>query len=223
MYKALLADDDDALCETMGEFLRLENYNLDVARSGSEAGEYLKQFVYDIILLDWEMPGKSGIEICSEFRSAGGVTPILMLTGKKEIEEREKGLDAGADDYLTKPFHFRELGARLRALLRRPPQIVASVLTARDITLDTKTMKVRKGSQDIPLQPMEFVVLEFLMRNPGEVFSPERLVDRLWESDAEVSLGAIYSCVKRLRKKLDSGEDRSLISSIYSKGYRLDP
>lgn len=221
--RVLLADDDDAMTATLSEWLKLQGFTVELAQDGAETMERLATGQYDAIVLDWEMPFMNGLEICEKFRAAGGMTPILILTGKSAVEQKEQGLDAGADDYLTKPFHFKEITARLRALLRRPTQIITDQIQIRDIVLNPKTKKVTKDEREISLQPMEYAVLEFLMKHPNEYFSPDHLLRRLWDSDAEVSHDAIYSCIKRVRKKLEVNEARPLITSQYGVGYRLEP
>lgn len=224
MPKILLADDDDSTTATLSDWLKLQGYAVDVARDGAETLECLKAFDYDVLVLDWDMPIMSGIEVCREFRGSGGVTPILILTGKSAVEQKEQGLEAGADDYVTKPFHFKEVSARLRALLRRPVQSVSEKIVVRDIALNPGSKQVTKSGAEIKLQPMEFTVLQFLMQNPNQYFTVDKLLRRLWDSDAEVSHDAIYSCIKRLRRKLESGTDeKPLITSQYAAGYRLEP
>lgn len=210
-------------CFTVSEWLAISNHKVDVVNTGEDAVHYMEAFSYDIILLDWEMPGLSGVDVCRKFRDRGGTTPLLMLTGRKAIEHKEEGLDAGADDYLTKPFDVRELGARIRALLRRPTQLNVDALNARNISLDPKSRKVHKDGREIPMQPMEYALLEFFMKHPNEVFKQEMLLRRLWDSDAEVSPEAIYSCIRRVRKKLDDPGEKSIISSVYGAGYRFEP
>lgn len=225
MPKLLIADDDDALCVNLDEWLKLEHYTQDIVHTGNEAVDYLQRFVYDAIILDWEMPGPSGVEVCKNYRDRGGRAAIIILTGRGAVSDKEAGLDAGADDYVTKPFHFKELSARLRAVLRRPRQIASGVIKIRDLTLSPTNRTLHRGDQEIQLQNMEFVVLEFLARNPNQYFAADVLLDRLWEADACVSQDAIYSCIKRLRKKLETDHDgdKPLISSAYGQGYRLQP
>jgi DNA-binding response OmpR family regulator len=163
MSRILVADDDKTLNRTLIEWFKVQPFvrHVDSVLTGDDAWHYLSESEYDLVVLDWEMPGMQGIEIVRKFRAKGGVTPILMLTGKDSIEDKETGLDAGADDYLTKPFNLRELAARLRALLRRPAQVVGETLTFRHIRLDRTRREVTTGETVIPLQPMEFIVLEF--------------------------------------------------------------
>jgi DNA-binding response OmpR family regulator len=223
MAKILVADDDEGLIGTLTEWLKLDNHIVDAVHNGSDALGHLKSFEYDLIVLDWSMPAPNGLEVCKQYRAGGGNAPIIMLTGKGAVEDKMEGLEAGADDYLTKPFHFKELTARLRALLRRPPQLNLGNLTVRDIVVDLSARKVTKGGKELSLQPLEFRVLEFLAKHPGQVFSPEVLLRRIWDSDAEVSHDAIYACMKRLRKKLESEGEPPLVVTVYGAGYKLQP
>jgi len=225
MAKILLADDDDALVATLTEWLQSENYLVDVVSDGDAALEHLQALDYDAIVLDWSMPITSGVEVCRQYRAAGGKLPLLILTGKDSVEDIELGLDAGADDYVTKPFVYKELSARLKALMRRsaPAPGGSNTLTVRDIALDVAVRKVTKADKQMSLQPVEFSVLEFLMKHPRQVFSPDALLQRIWGSDTDVSHHAIYSCIKRLRKKLECADERPLIVSTYGIGYQLEP
>ncbi len=221
MAKILIVEDDLRLAENIGKWLVLEKHVVEHLEDGQEATDHLRFYPYDLIILDWGLPGVSGIEVLRQYRSHGGIAPVLMLTGRKEVDEKEKGLDAGADDYLTKPFHMRELGARVRALLRRPPEHPGQTLRFGDLTLDTVNHRVMKGDQEIELLPKEFALLQFLMRHPGQVFSPEAIVDRVWASISEVSPESVRTYVTRLRSKIGSAGEESVIKNIHGVGYRL--
>src|SRR5262249_34277288 len=173
------------------------------------------------LILDWQLPGMAGIDICKEFRSQGGMTPVLMLTGKSAISDKETGLDAGADDYLTKPFHMKELSARVRALFRRASRGTSNILTIGDLVLDPSNYRVTRDGVEIQLQKREFALLEFLMRNPNRVFSSEALLERVWVTDADVTPDAIRVYIMRLRKKVDEGAKASLIQTVHGVGYKL--
>lgn len=196
---------------------------MDTAFDGTEGYEYLKRGRYEVVILDWELPGMTGVELARKFRGEGGATPILMLTGKGRVEEKEEGLDAGADDYLTKPFNMRELTARIRALLRRSPTPVGESLKVGKLELDPQKRLLRKSGVAVHVVPKDFAVLEFLMRYPGEVFSAEALLQRVWSFDSEASTDAVRTSVKRLRKALDDGADEknSCIENVRTLGYRL--
>jgi len=223
MAKLLFADDDKGLCETAKEWFKLENYLVDLVKDGDDAIEHLKSFNYDAIVLDWDMPGASGVEVCKNYRARGGNSPILILTGKDKVEDKELGLDSGADDYLTKPFHFEELSARLRSLMRRPAQLSAQTLKVRDLVLHPGQRTVEKAGKEVTLQRLEYAVLEFLVKHPRQAYTPEMLLHHIWGSESEVSHDAIYACIRRLRKKIDADEDNPLIVSSYGAGYRLEP
>jgi two-component system, OmpR family, response regulator len=221
--KILLVEDDKDLALLVSEWLHAENYSLDIAHDGKEGYEFLRQGHYDVVILDWDLPRMSGLEICQKYRSNKGVSPILMLTGKSQISEKEQGLDAGADDYLAKPFHMRELSARLRALGRRPTTVVSNVLTVGNLELDAVKHRLSKDGADVHLLPKDFALLEFLMRHPDEIFSSEAILQRVWNLDTEATSDAVRTSVKRLRKKLDESddEDSSIIENVRRIGYRL--
>lgn len=221
MPKILLAEDDLQLVGTITELLHSENFTVDTTPSGADALERASYFEYELIILDWGLSELSGLEALIKLRARGCNTPVLMLTAKNTIDDKEQGLEAGADDYLSKPFHPRELRARLRALLRRPPQMVERRLVVRDITLESANRTVMKGETVVMLQRLEFDLLEFLMRHPGEVFGVETLLRRVWDSDCDVSLYALYTCIKKLRKKLDSNGTPSIIRTVHGVGYAL--
>jgi DNA-binding response OmpR family regulator len=221
MAKILLVEDDIDLAKTVEEWLSFEHHTIEAVHNGTDAIERLKMCAYDAIILDWNLPDISGLEICQRFRTQLGVTPIIMLTAKSAISDRETGLDAGADDYLTKPFAMKELSARLRALLRRPHALLTSTLRAKDVELDAAKHMVMRQGKSIDLLPKEFALLEFLMRHPDHVFSGDELLRRVWHADSDATAEAIRTCLKRLRKKLGETEDNSIIETIYGVGYKL--
>lgn len=221
MAKILVVEDNRDLSAMITDWLTFEHYQVELAYTGTEAADKLIHYAYDAVVLDWDLPHKSGLEIMREFRASGKMTPILMLTGKGDIQEKEAGLDAGADDYLTKPFHMRELGARLRSLLRRASSAPSNVLTARDIKLNPSTFEVTKNGETIELLKREFALLEFFMRHPDEVFSAEALLQRVWHSESEATSDALRTCIKRLRQKIDADSEDSVIQTIPRVGYRL--
>jgi DNA-binding response OmpR family regulator len=223
MAKVLVVEDNRELASMINDWLVFEHYEVEFAYTGSDGMEMLQHYLYDAIILDWELPNKSGIEICRDFRSSGKMTPILMLTGKSEIDDKEMGLDAGADDYLTKPFHMKELGARLRAIIRRAANAPSNVLKAGDIELNPTTFEVTKGGAPIDLLKREFALLEFFMRNPNRVFSAEALLDRVWTSESDATAEALRTTLGRLRKKIDTPKADSLIKTVHGVGYKLQP
>ena len=221
--KILLVEDDRDLTFLIGDWLRGEKYALEICHDGAEGYEYLLQGQYDLIILDWDLPSMNGVEFCRKYRFNKGLTPILMLTGKSRVDDKEQGLDAGADDYLSKPFHMRELSARLRALLRRPATAANNRLKVGLLELDFTSHKLFKYEKEVHLTPKEFALLEFLMRHPGEVFSTEAILQRVWALDSEVTADAVRTTVRRIRQKLDDTDDesKSIIESNRKIGYRL--
>lgn len=203
------------------EWLSDEGHVVETAEDGNTGLDLLKFYSYDLAVIDWELPHLSGPEICRTYRSGGGQAPILMLTGKSEIVDKQAGFASGADDYLTKPFDPRELSARLMAILRRPAVRLDPVLKVRDIELETGNHVVRQNGKQIHLMPKEFVLLEFFMRHPNQPFSPEAILDRLWESASEVSPELIKVYIARLRKKIQVEGQPPLIVTVHGVGYKL--
>ena len=204
------------------DWLTIEHHNIEVVGDGKEGLEKLQFYEYDVVILDWALPGMQGVEILKEFRNNGGVTPVLMLTGKDAVTDKEQGFDAGADDYLTKPFHMKELSARLRALLRRPQGYVGDVIEHGNLSLDRSNYAVVRNGEQIRLLPKEFALLEFLMRHPNQVFSADALLNRVWASESDATIDALTTCIKRLRKKVDVQGQQSIIRTIHGVGYKLD-
>jgi DNA-binding response OmpR family regulator len=221
--KILVVEDDVSLCNAINDYLALEHHKTEFINDGHEAMQRLKVYGYDLIILDWELPKASGVEILRDFRSRGGTTLVLMLTGRSAIGDKEVGLDAGADDYLTKPFHAKELAARVRALLRRPQMLTGTVLKVGNLSLDLTNYLVKRGDSEIRLLPKEFTLLEFMMRHPNRVFAAEALLNRVWSDESDATPGALTTCIGRLRKKIDLEGKPSLIRTVHGVGYTLDP
>ncbi len=205
----------------MKRWLTRENYTAELVSEGPEALSRMKNYHYDLIILDWQLPGMEGIDVLKQFRSAGGMTPVLMLTGKREIEDRVEGLDGGADDYLTKPFNGRELTARIRVLLRRPVEIKQDVLSFEELRLDPRSGVVTMKGATVSLRPKELLLLEFLMRNQGRLFQPQQLLDQVWPNESDATTEALRSCLKRLRNSLDGDSDTSIIRNVHGRGYGI--
>ncbi len=218
----LVVEDDKLLRSALEVMLVDESYSVEAFSNGDEAWIRLRGAEYDLLILDWQLPEMSGLEICRRYRERGGNSPILMGTGRGAIEDKEQGFNVGVDDYLTKPFDKRELLLRVKALLRRTIAPSSSILTLRNITLDTRSRKVTADGQEIELPPNEFTLLSFLMKHPDQVFSTEMLIKHCWSSDTSIGPESVYSCVRRLRRKLDSNDGKSVISSVAGGGYRLD-
>lgn len=223
MPKVLLVEDDSDLAEMVASWLESERYTVETASDGLYAIDLLKLSSFDVVVLDWDLPGCSGIEILKSYRASGGASPVIMLTGKSEVTDKEIGLDHGADDYLTKPFSVRELGARVRAVLRRPAALNSSSLHVGSVQLDTARYRVLVAGAEVHLQPRDFALLEFLMRHPDEVFSADALITRVWSSDSDASPEGLRTAIKRIRKKIDGegDESKSMIETITKVGYRL--
>lgn len=223
MARILLVEDDRDQATTIDEWLTAEHHNVVIAYDGEEGAYRIDNDAFDVIILDWDLPKMSGIDILKRYRVKKGSTPVIMLTGKGTIADRESGLDGGADDYLTKPFSLRELSARIRALLRRPGEVKSNVLTAKNLVLDPVKHSVTKNGEEVMLLPRDFALLEFFMRNLDVVFSTDALIQRVWEDDSDVTSDALRTAVKRLRKKLDDGDDesKSVIENIPRVGYRM--
>jgi len=222
MTRVLLVEDDRDLCDVMIDWLEHEGFSVEAVHDGESGRAKLNEKSHDLYVLDWDLPKASGISICEEFRRNGGQLPILMLTGKFQIDEKEQGLDAGADDYLTKPFDVKELSARLRALLRRPKQVFSdNKLSFDDIEIDTVSHRVARRGIEIHLPKTEYALLEYLVRNRSKIARNEDLLAHLWPSDSKPGESALRMAVKRLREKIDVEGQESTIESMKRVGYRL--
>jgi two-component system response regulator TctD len=223
MAKILIVEDDLELAGRLKDWLRREKHTTELATTGQDASQHLSLQKYDVIILDIILPGISGLDVCKQFRARGGTTPILILTGKVEIEDRTRGLDLGADDYLVKPFDSRELSARIRALLRRPTELTENVIVLGRLTLDTSAHSFKIDDVEVPLLPKEHAILEFLMRHPNKVFAPDYLLIRIWQSDSEATISTLRQYIYQLRKKLSSFGVGSAITTVHGVGYMLQP
>src|SRR4051794_28185347 len=201
--------------------LEREGYSVDVAADGDEGLWAARENEYDAVVLDAMVPGPDGFEVCRILRSEGKWAPVLMLTARDSVEDRVRGLDAGADDYLTKPFAFEELFARLRALTRRGPIERPVVLAVGDLTLDPVSHIVRRGDERIALSAKEFALLEFLMRHPDEVLSRSRILEHVWDFAYDGGSNVVDVYVRYLREKVDRPFGRSDLETVRGVGYRL--
>lgn len=222
MAKLLLVEDESELSSVICDWLAEEHHLVETADTGLAALELLQKNQYDLAILDIRLPGADGVEVCKQFRSSGGSIPVLMLTALNSIVDKEIGLDAGADDYLTKPFNLRELSARVRALLRRPAPAPVMKYECGPIKLDRKGCTVTRAGVELHLHPKEFCLLEFLMRNAGEVFNAEQLIDRIWGSESSIVPDTIRTHIKTLRKKIDVPGEPSLIQNVRGLGYKIE-
>jgi DNA-binding response OmpR family regulator len=221
MSKILFAEDDSVLAQSARQFLESEHHTVELVTDGIEALERIRLYTYDLIILDWGLPGMAGIEVCRKFRDRGGTTPILILTGKSSIVEKGEGFASGADDYLTKPFDVRELSMRLRALQRRGVQITQDEISLGQLSINVALHTVRLSAAEIQLKPKEFAILEFLMRHPDQVFSMETLLERIWSSESDTTPDIIYTYMKTLRKKLVDPSGQCPIRNVYGVGYKI--
>ncbi|MEO0382997.1 MAG: phosphate regulon transcriptional regulator PhoB [Pseudomonadota bacterium] len=221
----LIVEDEAPLVELLKYNIEALGYDVDVAMRGDDAETRLQERSFDLILLDWMLPGLSGIELCRRIRSRAQTssTPVIMLTARGEEGERVRGLTTGADDYVVKPFSIPELAARIKALLRRSsPELITNALTVGDIELDRETHRVRRQEREIHLGPTEFRLLEFLMRTPGRVFSREQLLNGVWGHDVYVDDRTVDVHIGRLRKAINKGRARDPIRTVRGAGYAFD-
>lgn len=219
--RILIAEDEQDLNQILAKRLKQESYSVDCCFDGEEALDYLKSAEYDAAILDIMMPRKSGLEVVKALRSEGNPLPILMLTARDSIEDRVGGLDAGADDYLIKPFAFEELLARLRVLLRKQTKQKSALLQVGDLSLHLDTHKVMRGKREILLSSKEFALLRYMMQHPGIVLSREKLEQHLWSFDYSGASNVIDVYIRYLRKKLDEKEAHRLIHTVRGQGYVL--
>ena len=216
----LVVEDDTRIAAFVAKGLEESGYNTTVAQDGEEAFLAARYNDYDLIVLDLMLPKMDGLDVARKLRAAGKATPILMLTARDTEKDKIKGLDVGADDYLTKPFSFGEFLARVRALLRRDTLTRASVMRVGDLELDTVARQVRRGGQAIALSAREYTLLEYLVHHAGQVVTREQLVEHVW-SDAEVESNVIDVYVRYLRQKVDAPFQEPLIHTVRGVGYTL--
>jgi len=219
--RILVVDDDRRLCNIIRRGLVEGAHAVDVAYDGEEGSYYAEVNSYDLIILDIMMPKKDGVELCQELRSQNINTPILILTAKDAVEDRVKGLDAGADDYLVKPFAFNELLARVRALLRREAVTKSPELKAGDLVLNTLTREVWRGPKSIELTTKEYVILEYFMRHPNVVVTRTMLEEHAWDYNFDSLSNLVDVYIRRLRRKIDTDREKSVIQTVRGAGYRL--
>jgi len=219
--RVLVVEDDDAIAQVLQRSLRMEGYEVRVAEDGVSALEQAHVFLPDLVILDLGLPGLDGLEVARRLRSQADDVPILVLTARDAVESRVEGLDAGADDYLVKPFERQELLARLRALLRRRPPRGQANLTVGDLKLNPDTHEVWRGERPVDLTQREFELLEYLMRNERIVISRQRLLDEVWGYDPFSMTNTIEVFVSNLRRKLEAGGEDRLLHTIRGAGYVL--
>ena len=218
----LLVEDERKLSTLLKQLLEDERYSVDVALDGERAQELAETARYDAIILDLMIPKKDGMEVCRWLRSNSIQTPVIMLTARSQVHDRVAGLDAGADDYLPKPFAFEELLARLRAVMRREDRNGhVTRLQVADLVMDLKTHQVRRGDSVIDLTAREFALLEFLMRNPNQVLTQAQIAEKVWDYSFEGTTNRVAVYISYRRDKIDEGRSPKLIQTVYGVGYRL--
>ncbi len=220
--RILLVEDDERIARFVAKGLRENSYAVDVAANGEDALYQAEINTYDLIILDVMIPGKNGFEVCRELREKGAKLPILILTARDAVEDRITGLDTGADDYLTKPFEFGELLARLRALLRRGGEVLPAKIVAGNLEIDTAGQKVWRGGKEISLTAKEYALIEYFVRNAGRVVGREEISDHVWDETFDPFSNLIEVYVNRLRQKIDENTDSSLIQTRRGAGYILE-
>jgi two-component system OmpR family response regulator len=219
--RVLVVEDEEKLAKLLARGLREEGYAADIAGRGEDALWMAMAAAYDAILLDVMLPGSDGFDVCRRLRKEGVWSPVLMLTARDAVDDRVTGLDAGADDYLAKPFAFDELLARLRALMRRPPVERPTVLTVGDLRLDPALHRVWRGEEELRLSAKEFSLLETFMRRPGDVLTRSQLLDAAWDMGFERRSNVVDVNVRYLREKIDRPFGRESLETVRGVGYRL--
>jgi two-component system, OmpR family, manganese sensing response regulator len=224
IMRILLVDDEIELTDPLSRVLTREGYTVDAAYNGTHGSQLAYEGNYDLLILDWMLPGKTGLEICQQLRRTGKVTPVLFLTAKDTLDDRVEGLDAGADDYLVKPFELRELLARVRALLRRSgaeTQTITAKLTVADLQLDSENQVAFRPGRIIELSEKESQLLQYFMENSGQLLTHAQIMQHLWLHEEQPSSNVIAALIRLLRRKIELAGETQLIHTVYGKGYRF--
>lgn len=222
MAKILLVEDDQEWVDVLTVYLKSESHAVEVVASGEDALQLLTNFTFDVVLLDWGLPGMSGLEVCRRYRNGGGTTPIIFLTSKSDIAEKEEGLDIGADDYMVKPLQLRELSARIRSVMRRQASVLLGELTIGSLVLQAKDRTLTVDGQSILLTRKECALLEYLMRHSGSAFTAEDLLKAVWPSESSGSVGSVRSWMAILRRKLAAAGQEGFIQTLRGSGYMIE-
>lgn len=222
--RILVVEDERRIAKALQTGLEQENFAVDLAYTGTQALDFGLGEEYDLIILDLMIPEVDGLTVCKTLREKGKKTPILILTAKSQLTDKVVGLDEGADDYLTKPFAFEELLARIRALLRRPTNITENTLKYSDLTLDPISFQVKRGDQQIQLSKKEFALLRFLLRHPNQTLAKDKIIAHVWDYDADILPNTLEATIKNLRKKVDQPFESSpsLIQTVRGFGYKIE-
>jgi heavy metal response regulator len=221
--RLLIVEDEPVAAALLAKGLREHAYVVDVATDGYTGLEHALVNEYDLIVLDVLLPGIDGLEVCRRLRGRGLAVPVLILTARGGVDERVEGLDAGADDYLLKPFHFSELLARVRALLRRGPVLSPNVLRVADLAIDTRARRVERNGRVIQLTTKEYTLLAYLTRRQGQIVTRADIIDHVWDDNFDPLSNVIDVYVQRLRRKIDDGHEKKLIHTRRGAGYVLTP
>ena len=219
--RILVVEDEQVAASVLAKGLREHSYAVDVAADGAAALEQIGSNDYDLILLDILLPRVNGLDVCARLRADGITTPILMLTARGGPDQRVEGLDSGADDYLVKPYHFPELLARVRALLRRGPALTPSVLSIEDLNIDTRARRVERAGRSVQMTTKEYALLEYLARRRGEVVGRADIAEHVWDDSFDPVSNLIEVYIQRLRRKIDDGHPVKLIHTRRGAGYTL--
>lgn len=221
--RILVVEDEPKIARAIKRGLEQETFAVDVCSDGDEGLRYALDEPYDVIILDRMLPSKDGVTVCKELRAAGNQTPVLFLTAKDKVADRVEGLNAGADDYLVKPFAFEELLARVRTLLRRPTQLVGQALTCDSLSLNPQTFEVSRAGKQIQLTQREFSLLEYLLRRQNQIVTKDNIIAHVWDYDADVLPNTVEVYIGYLRSKIDRAfkKESPLIHTIRGFGYKL--
>lgn len=221
--KILIIEDDVVLSKALKAGLEKEGYAADCLHDGESGQRRLEvnHSDYDLVILDLGLPGRSGMEVCANLREQNILIPILILTGKDDTNDKVFALDSGADDYLTKPFSIQELLARIRALMRRPQQVVPTEIKLNDMSLNASTRKVVRGGEEVPLTLKEFGVLEYLMRHPNQVVNRDQILDHVWDFDFNSFSNIVDVHINNLRRKINAGNRENYLETVRGIGYRF--
>lgn len=221
MAKVLIVQDTQHRADDVADHLDKQQFLVECITDGNSALSRMTSYHYDVVVMDWAQPDINAPELCQEYRKAGGNSPILLLSNMADVELKEAGLEAGADDFLTKPYHPKELVARVRALRRRSTAHFQAALHAGDLRLDPDARTLTKNGVPLHLEPREFNLLEFLMRNQNKTYSAESLIRNVWESDSQTTTDTLRAYIRSIRKKIDSPGQDSIISTVHGVGYKI--
>jgi two-component system, OmpR family, manganese sensing response regulator len=222
MAKILVVEDEIDLASCLKTALEKESHLVEIIVDGESARRHLNTYDFDLIILDWMLPGESGVDLCKHYRGIGGEAQVMMLTARTSVDDRAEGLDAGADDYLAKPFHMKEFLARVRALLRRTTPSRSHILRIGDLILDTRSSEVEYNKQRNKLLKKELDILVFLIKHPGQCFTGEDLLNRIWSADSIVTTETVRTHIKNLRRKLELLGRADLVKHVRGLGYGVD-